>query len=147
MNEHQLRRIERCSRRSMFHAGNRLFREGEPADRFWVIVDGAVDLDFQVPDRGDIVVDTLGAGSVLGWSWLLAPHRWHFGAVAVQTAMTVELDAAAVRHLCDLDPALGYTLATRSSLVLLDRLQATRLRLVQVLSADDVAAMQQEPGS
>lgn len=133
LTDYQLQRLEQCAMRSLFHAGNRLFREGDPADRFWLIVRGKVNLDFSVPDRGDILVDTLGPGSVLGWSWLFPPYRWHFGAVAVETTLTVELDGAGVRQLCDRDPALGYALATRSNQVLMDRLQATRLRLLALL--------------
>ena len=130
LSEHQLRRLERIALRSIFHAGNRLFHEGDPADRFWLIVDGRVDVDFPVADRDHLVVDTLGAGSVLGWSWLFPPYRWHFGAVAAETSLTVQLDAADVRELCDRDPKLGYQLTQRASQVLLQRLQATRQRLL-----------------
>lgn len=132
LTDDQVRRLELCAQRSMFHAGNRLFREGDPADRFWLIVNGTVDVDFHAPDRGDILVDTLAAGSVLGWSWLFPPYRWHFGAVAVTTTTTVELDGPGVRQLCERDPALGYTLAVRSNQILLDRLHATRLRLLHL---------------
>lgn len=133
LSEHQLRRLERAALRSIFHAGNRLFHEGDPADRFWLIVEGAVDVDFPVADRDHLVVDTVGPGSVLGWSWLFPPYRWHFGAVASATSLTVQLDAAGVRELCDRDPKLGYEMARRSSEVLLKRLQATRRRLLTQL--------------
>lgn len=131
LTDHQLQRLSLWSRRSMFHAGNRVFREGYPADRFWLIQHGRVNLDTRIPGRGDVVIETLGGGAVLGWSWLFPPHRWHFGAVAVETTMTVQLDGPAMRALCERDPALGYELSTRFMQVMLDRLQATRLRLVE----------------
>src|SRR5690606_22092237 len=65
-----------------FTAGQRLCAEGGTADMFWLIDTGAVALDMRVPGRGDVVVETLPAGTVLGWSWLYAPYRWSFGAVA-----------------------------------------------------------------
>jgi CRP-like cAMP-binding protein len=69
----------------MFHAGNRVFREGDPADRMWLIVTGRVAIDTNLADLGEVVVDTLGPGAALGWSWLVPPYRWRFGAVAIET--------------------------------------------------------------
>ena len=65
-----------------FAAGERLFDEGGVADMFWLIEHGGIALDMRVPGRGDQIVETLGPGTVLGWSWLHPPYRWHFGAVA-----------------------------------------------------------------
>jgi CRP/FNR family transcriptional regulator, cyclic AMP receptor protein len=63
-----------------FTAGQRLFDEGGIADRFWLIEQGNIALDMRIPGRGDQIVETLGPGTVLGWSWLHPPYRWHFGA-------------------------------------------------------------------
>jgi CRP-like cAMP-binding protein len=128
----QLDRLSLWSKRSLFHAGTRLFHEGGHADRFWLIRDGRVDIDIHVPGRGDVVIDTLGPGAVLGWSWLFPPYRWHFGAVAAETTLGVELDGPGVRELCRRHPSLGYELTTRFMQVMLDRLQATRMRLLDL---------------
>jgi len=135
LSDHQLDKLVPWSRRAMFHAGSRVFREGGDADRFWLLKSGRVNLDTSMPGRGDVVIETIGPGAVLGWSWLFAPYRWHFGAVAVETTMCVQLDAAAVRAVCQRDPALGYELATRFMEVMVARLQATRLRLVDMYNA------------
>lgn len=129
LSDWQLERLAAHGNRSMFHAGCRIFHEGEPAERLWLIVDGTVVVDTRSDEHGHAVVDTLGPGAMLGWSWLLPPHRWHFGAVAVQTTQTVELDGSAVRELCHNDPLLGYQLALAVIRVVTDRLQATRRRL------------------
>src|SRR3982751_4113064 len=97
LTDHQLDRLALWTKRSMFHAGSRVFREGGQADRFWLIGRGKVNLDTHVPGRGDVVVETLGSGAVLGWSWLFPPYRWHFGAVALETTFTVSLDGPGVR--------------------------------------------------
>ncbi len=128
----QLERLSMCSQRSFFHAGNRIFREREYADRFWLIQDGQVNLDLELPDRGDVVVETLGAGAVLGWSWMFPPYRWHFGAVAVETTLTVEADGAEVRQLCERDPQLGYELTRRFMQVVVERMQFARMRLLDL---------------
>jgi CRP/FNR family cyclic AMP-dependent transcriptional regulator len=130
LNDWQLDRLALHAGRSMFHAGSRIFREGDPADRLWLIVRGAVAVDTVVAGRGLVVVDTLGPGAALGWSWLLPPHRWRFGAVATETTHTVALDGSAVRELCHNDPMLGYQLALSLIQVVTDRLQATRRRQV-----------------
>jgi CRP/FNR family transcriptional regulator, cyclic AMP receptor protein len=133
LSDRQLELLSRCARRSMFHAGNRVFRVGDQADRFWFIKEGRVNLHTDLPQRGDVVVDTLGPAAVLGWSWLFRPYRWRFGATAVETTLTVELDGQGVRNLCERDPAIGYELTSRFVQVVVERLRATRLRLPDVL--------------
>jgi len=127
-----LERLSYQGKRAVHHIGSRLFHEGSRADRFWLIRDGRVALEFNVPGRGDIVIEQLGPGSVVGWSWMFPPYRWHFGAVAAEQTLSVELDGTGVRRLCDDDPALGYELTRRFSAVLIDRLQAARMRLVDL---------------
>ncbi|MDW5330430.1 Crp/Fnr family transcriptional regulator [Plantactinospora sp. KLBMP9567] len=112
--------------------GCRLFAAGRPAMRFWLLRSGRVALDLPTPGRGDVVIDTVGAGEVLGWSWLFPPHRWQFGAVAVEPVRAVEFDASGVRYLMADDTALGYELNRRFMAVMLDRLQATRTRLLDL---------------
>ena len=127
-----LERLSYQAKRNVHHGGSRLFREGGPADRFWLIRDGRVALEFNVPGRGDIVIEQLGPGSVLGWSWMFPPHRWHFGAIAAEQTLAIELDGRGVMRLCGDDAALGYELTKRFSAVLIDRLQAARMRLVDL---------------
>jgi CRP-like cAMP-binding protein len=121
------------ARFAVFNAGSRLFDEGADADRFWLIQTGRVALDLHAPGR-DVVIETLGDGDVLGWSWLFPPYRWHFGASAVTDTRAIEFDAGAVRAVCDADPVLGYALTQRFLGVMLDRLQATRIRLLDLYS-------------
>jgi nucleotide-binding universal stress UspA family protein/CRP-like cAMP-binding protein len=110
--------------------GRRLFENGGYARRFWLIRSGTVVLDLQVPGQGAAVIDTLGMGEVLGWSWLFPPHVWAFGAVAVHQVEAFEFDGRAVLARCDADPALGYELARRFLVVVARRLQAIRTRLL-----------------
>lgn len=124
-------RLSYWSRRMAFRAGARLFEEGGRADRFWLIRDGKVALDIRAP-QGTVLVETLGPGTVLGWSWLFAPYRWHFGATAVMPTLAVELDGPAIRKLCEQDAVLGFELTRRFLEVVVDRMQATRLRLLDL---------------
>ena len=77
-----------------------------------------------------MVIETIGMGELLGWSWLFSPYRWAFGAVAATPVEAFEFDAPAVREACAADPGLGYELNQRITRVLAKRLQATRIRLI-----------------
>lgn len=128
----QLRWLGETGRPISYPAGGRVFVEGDPADRFWLIENGTVALDLQVPGRGAPVIETLTRGAVLGWSWLNPPYRWQFGAVAREPLDTIAFDAKSVRDRCDADPAFGYTALRLFIPVLTERLQATRLRLLDL---------------
>ena len=127
-----LSRLSSQARRSVFAVGKRVFHEGGRADRFWLIREGDIAIDFHVQGRGDVVIEHIGAQTVLGWSWLIPPYRWHFGAVAADQTLAIEFDAVGVQRLCDQEPDLGYELTRRFAVVLVDRLQAARLRLVDL---------------
>jgi CRP/FNR family transcriptional regulator, cyclic AMP receptor protein len=113
-----------------FPARHRLFEDGGNANRFWLIQSGHVNLDLQVPGEGPVVIETIGMGELLGWSWLFPPFRWAFGAVAATAVEAFEFDAPAVREACVADSGLGYELNQRVTRVLAKRLQATRIRLI-----------------
>jgi len=115
--------------------GERIFAEGGVADRFWLVEAGSVALDMRVPGRGDQIIETLIGGTVLGWSWLDAPYRWHFGAVAREETATIVFDAASVRERCDADPAFGYAILRCFTPVIIERLQATRLRVLDLYAS------------
>lgn len=127
-----LHRLAEVARPVEFRSGARVFAEGGRAESFWLLIDGRIAVDTHVPGRGAVVVETLGAGAVLGWSWLFPPHEWHFGATAVAATAAVEFDGQEVRRLCDSDPALGYELVRRFMRVVVDRLQSTRIRLLDL---------------
>jgi CRP/FNR family cyclic AMP-dependent transcriptional regulator len=115
-----------------YATGERLFTDGGVADRFWLLETGTVALDLHVPGRGDQVIETIGAGTVLGWSWLQPPFRWQFGATARMALTGMAFDAVAVRDRCDADPELGYAVLRLFTPVIIERLQAARLRLLDL---------------
>ena len=124
--------IAGCGSNAAVPGGELLFREGQPAETFYVVRHGRVALDTFVPARGTVTVETIEAGDVVGWSWLFPPYRWHFDARAVTDLRLTTFDGACLRGKCDEDPAFGYELMRRFSQVMIERLQATRLRLLDV---------------
>jgi CRP/FNR family transcriptional regulator, cyclic AMP receptor protein len=121
-----------CASNVHFHEGELLFREGEPADTFYVVRHGTVALETFVPQLGGVNIQTVETGGVVGWSWLFEPYRWHLDARALTTVRATAFDAACLRQKCDDDPALGYDLMKRFAQVVIERLQWTRLRLLDV---------------
>jgi CRP-like cAMP-binding protein len=129
--ESQLRVLVPLARPVAYREGVRLFREDGPADEFWLVRSGRVALDIHVTGRGNVPIETIGAGGVIGWSWLFPPYRWQFGAVALDSTEGIRFDAPGVRDAMRHD-ALGRELATRFMTVVVDRLQHTRLRLLDL---------------
>ncbi|KUJ66852.1 hypothetical protein ACZ90_32945 [Streptomyces albus subsp. albus] len=115
-----------------FDSGTRIFEEGGRADRFWVIRTGNINLDVHVPGRRSAVVETLGPGRMLGWSWLCPPHQWHLGAEAISPVRAWEFDATEVLGLCERDHELDHALLHYVMEVIGRRLRAARTRLLDL---------------
>lgn len=121
-----------CASNVRFPAGAFLFREGEPAGEFFLIREGKVAVEIAAPGRGPVTVQTIGSGGVVGFSWLLEPHRYEFDGRVVSPVRAITLDGVCLRGKCDQDPRLGYALMQRFARLAVARLQATRLQLLDV---------------
>jgi CRP/FNR family transcriptional regulator, cyclic AMP receptor protein len=113
-------------------AGKYVFREGEPADHFYLIRQGRVAIEISAPPRKAIIVQTLSAGDVLGWSGLVPPYQWRFHARAVESVRVLALDGKCLRARCEENHDLGYELLKRFAQVMTQRLEATRFQLLDV---------------
>ena len=113
-----------------FPADKSIFREGQLANRFYLILEGEVVLEStaKAKDGKPVQIQTLGAGEALGWSWLFPPYYWHFDARAVKPTKAIFIYGTRVRELCDNDHDLGYELMKRTAEVVIARLQAARMR-------------------
>jgi CRP/FNR family transcriptional regulator, cyclic AMP receptor protein len=124
--------ISGCGANGGFEAGEYLAREGDRADSFFAIRHGRVALEVAAPGKGPLLITTLGEGAVVGWSWLFPPYRWSFDARAMEPTRVIAFDGACLRGKCEEDKALGYELMRRFASNMLDRLQATRLQLLDL---------------
>ncbi|MFD9093260.1 cyclic nucleotide-binding domain-containing protein [Streptomyces collinus] len=125
-------RLMRLARQVSFDAGARLFEEGGHADRFWIVRTGTVALDLHVPGRRPAVVESLGQGEMVGWSWHFPPYLWHLGAEAMTPVRAWEFEAEPVRAMCAADPVFGRAVAEWVERVVSQRLHATRVRLLDL---------------
>ncbi len=112
--------------------GDVLAREGETAKCFYLVQTGHVVLSTRSGGRGSVDVQTVGPGEVVGWSWVVPPHRWQFEARARDAVAGIVFDAAWLRDQCERDHQLGYVLLQHLVTVLAGRLAATRLQFLDV---------------
>ena len=92
-----------------FPAHQVIFDEGQAANVFYLIYKGKVAIETALLGCESLVIQTLGPGEVLGWSWLLPPYEWHYSARAAEPTDVVALDGKALRARCEAD----HTSATR----------------------------------
>jgi CRP/FNR family cyclic AMP-dependent transcriptional regulator len=131
---HHIRLLADCAMRSKFTAGQVIFQKGETANRFYLIERGRVALESSTGDEV-VRIDEVGAGDLLGWSWIFPPYVWHFDARAIEPTTAIFLYGTILREYCENDPALGYELFKRMSEVMMRRLQAARIKLSEVMKS------------
>jgi CRP/FNR family transcriptional regulator, cyclic AMP receptor protein len=129
---HHLATIVGCTANVIFEPGEFIFREGMPTDRFYVLREGKVAVEISASGRGALSIETLEAGEMLGWSWLFPPYTSHFDARAATRVRALSLDGACLRRKCENDATLGYDLVKRFAGVLIKRLEATRIQLLDL---------------
>jgi CRP-like cAMP-binding protein len=121
-----------CASNVRVDAGQFILREGEEANHFYLIRHGKVALEIFAGHRGPITVETLEDGDIVGWSWLFPPYRWRFDARAVEITRAIALDGKCLRTKSEQDHDLGYELLKRFARIVEERLQATRLQMLDV---------------
>lgn len=121
-----------CASNVRFNPGEFIFRAGQEANHFYFVRSGRVSVETFAPQRGAITIETVGDGELLGWSWLIPPFEWHFDARALNLTRGIAVDARCLRTKCDADTGFGYELLKRFSQVMEQRLEATRLQLLDL---------------
>lgn len=121
-----------CARNERFHAGERIFAEGDSANKVFLLREGDVAVEIATSERPPIVVETLHAGDVLGWSWMVPPYRHMSDARAVSEVRAVSLGATCTRQKCDENPVLGYRMFQHLLPHMAARTRVLRLQLLDM---------------
>ena len=127
-----LKLVVGCASNVRFEPEQVIYREGDPADRFFLIREGKVGLEINVPHRGPMTIQTIGKGEILGWSWLMPPYKWRFTSRVYERVLAIALDGKCLRGKCEEDHKLGYEFYKRFADIIVERLQATRLQLLDI---------------
>lgn len=126
ISEPHIRLLADSAMQTKFETGDHIFREGETANRFYLIETGKVVLESPGNAGQLVTIDVIGAGDLLGWSWLFPPFVWHFSARAVEPTNAIFFYGTVLREYCDADPSLGFELFKRMGEVMIKRLQSAR---------------------
>src|SRR5205814_10206200 len=121
-----------CAMKSEFAPGQLIFRECDVANRFYVILQGQVALEARSPGASPVLIETIGPGEVLGWSWLFEPYTWHFDARAVAPTEAIFFYGTWLREQCQQDRDFGCELYKQVAFVVIDRLQSAGRRLLEI---------------
>lgn len=132
LDEEALAFIAGCCTNVRLAEGEYIFREGGPADAFYVVRAGRVAIEISSPERGVLVIDSVGAGETAGMSWLSPPYRCQFDARAVEPTRAIRINATCLRDKCEEDARLGYLLMQGIAGVMRQRLQSARIRLLDL---------------
>lgn len=132
MNATQLALLTDCALPVRFKKGQVILREGEMANRFYLIESGKVVLESGEGFGEPVIIETIGAGDLLGWSWMFSPYVWHFTARAVEPTEAIFFYGTILREYCEHNHSLGYELFKRMAPVMLKRLQQARQKMLSI---------------
>ncbi|MBN8583791.1 MAG: cyclic nucleotide-binding domain-containing protein [Ignavibacteria bacterium] len=134
LSEEYVKQITGCASNVVFHENDIIFKEGEKAEKFYLIRTGMIALEFNGRDKGMIRIETIGPGQMLGWSWLVSPNIWHFTAHVIEEVRAIAMDGECLRKKCEKDTKMGYEMYKRFSLLLEQRLQSARQQLLKAIT-------------
>jgi len=124
--------IAGCGKNVRFEAGQFMARTGDPANQFFAIRHGRVSIELHSPERGPLILQTIEAGDIVGWSWLFPPYRWTFDLRATEQVRAIGFDGECLRGKCERDPTMGFDFMKRFAEVFMRRLEAARLQLLDI---------------
>ena len=132
MNPTQLALLTDCAIPVQFKKGQTILREGDLANRFYLIESGKVVLESRDDFDEATVIETIGPGDLLGWSWMFPPYVWQFTARAIEPTTALFFYGTTLREYCEKGHSLGYELFKRITPIMMKRLQSARRRMLAV---------------
>lgn len=140
LDNHQLQLLTDSALEMQFEAGQIIMKEGHPANRFYIILEGKVSLESEIKDRGVVSIQVIGPGDDLGWSWLFPPYYMHFTARVLEPVKTIFFYGTPLREQCEKDHELGYQLMSRVAEVATICLRSTQQRLAECTDPTKVSS-------
>jgi CRP-like cAMP-binding protein len=140
MSATQLVWLTDCAMPVSFKKGQTILSEGDLANRFYLIESGKVVLESEDSLGKRVTIETIGAGDLLGWSWMFPPYVWHFTARAIEPTKAIFFYGTILREYCERDHSLGYELFKRMAPVMLKRLQRSRRQVLAMLGNGELPA-------
>jgi CRP/FNR family transcriptional regulator, cyclic AMP receptor protein len=115
-----------------FETGETIIRDGDAAEWFYLVFQGKVALEVATPEKPHLIIQTVGPGEVLGWSWLVPPYVWHFEARALKPTRVLAIRGAEFRKVLAAHPERGYQFLLRLLPIIAQRLENTQIQLLDI---------------
>lgn len=131
MKPEHLKKLVEVAMFKQFERDELIFKEGDPANRFYLVCRGKIALESGHHPEAAPLIHLIGQDEVLGWSWLFPPYNWHFSARAVEPTTAIFFYGTRLREECEHDPAFGFELMKRVAAIVIQRLDTTRVQLLQ----------------
>jgi CRP/FNR family cyclic AMP-dependent transcriptional regulator len=139
LNHEQIVDIAKISSEVKIDPDTYFFHDGEPVDKFYIVMEGAVAILFEVPDREEgsavseqltgelamkeVVISTVGTGSPFGWAGIIPPNEAFASAKAIAPSKVIEIDCVELRKMFATDPDFAYHMTARAAHVMRERLR------------------------
>ncbi len=132
LNPDHIKEVSLSARELAFNPGEFLMREDEPGNCFYLILHGKVALEVFTPERGSIIITTVGENQILGYCWLIPPYQCRFDVRAVELTRAICIEGQGLREFCDSNHEIGYELLKRTTATMSALLEATRIQMLDI---------------
>jgi CRP-like cAMP-binding protein len=119
-----------CSSTHEIKKGQILFRQGEHADKFYIVRSGRISIQMPAIMGPTLEIQAVEEDQVLGWSWLISPYRWNFQTKAEEDSELLQFDGTAILARCEQEPKFGYELLKKFAGLMSVRLNAARQKMM-----------------
>jgi CRP/FNR family transcriptional regulator, cyclic AMP receptor protein len=135
LDQAQLDQLASISEVHQLDPGDILFNEGDREDSLYVLLDGRMALEVEVPTRGHVTVYTAEMLDIIGWSSMTPVVRQRTASVrAAAPSLLLGFNSKLLQQLCDEDHEIGYIVMRRLANVVANRLLTTRLCLLDIIA-------------
>jgi CRP-like cAMP-binding protein len=114
-------------------AGQKIFQQGQRADKVHILVEGTIEIQFKPYDGEVITVTSIHAGDIFGWSAVLGRWDYTSDAVASEDGHGLSMQGKVLREFCAEHPSTGIILLERLAEVISARLRSTHEKVVDLL--------------
>ena len=131
----QLTAVQACCQSVKYQHGDRLFAKGENATHLWMLIQGSVELHFDLPGKtalGKDIISTISRGMSFGWSSLVPPNIHRLSAYVASDGCTLfKAERQALLDLFEKDAVLGYKVISNLSSVIARRFHQLQDKLAK----------------
>ena len=125
----QINVISSAAEEITLDAGAFVFRSGEPAEDFFVLLEGQVRLRLPRPDGGSTLIDEVSEGAVFGSCVCFQIDTYLLNAQCTQDSRLLQINAKTLKRLMDADLVMGYAVQSLISRVYFRRYVETMEKL------------------